>query len=141
MKKALVVALSLVACAGARVSGPGMNNRRASALFDDASRELQCPADELHGQYVQAIDGNLHAYVVDGCGRQTTALLHCIAGACKWRETPEQRAMVDFQCPREQLSRQVQGNRFIMSGCGRVQTYGFVRGHLVPIVTNLPQAL
>ena len=140
MKKLLLLTLAMVSCTGPRVSGPGINNRRAASLFEQASRELQCPEGELNGEYVQSIERNLHAYTVTGCGRQTTALLHCIAGVCQWRETPEQRATVDLQCPREQLSRLVQGDRFIMSGCGRVQAYGFVRGHLVPVVINLPQA-
>lgn len=140
MKTLLLLSLTMMACAGPRVSGPGINNRRAASLFEDASRELQCPEGELRGEYVQSIEDNLHAYTVTGCGKQTTALLHCMGGLCRWRETPEQRAVTDLQCPREQLSRQVQGKRFVMSGCGRVQTYGFVRGHLVPVVTNLPPA-
>jgi len=140
MKKLLLVSLAVMACSGPRVSGPGINNRRAASLFQDASVELQCPESELRGSYVQSIEDNLHAYTVEGCGKQTTALLHCIAGVCKWRETPEQKAAVDLQCPREQLTRQLQGPRFVMSGCGQTRTYGFVRGHLVPVVTNLPQA-
>ena len=140
MKKLLLVLVATFSCAGPRVSGPGINNRRAAALFEEAARELQCPEAELQGEYTASIEGNLHAYTVTGCGRQTTALLHCMGGLCKWRETPEQRAAADLQCPREQLSREVRGNRFIMSGCGRVQAYGFVRGHLVPVVVNLPQA-
>ena len=140
MNKLLLISLAMVSCASApRVTGPGMNNRRVEGLFREASAELQCPESELQGTYVQSIEDNLHAYTVQGCGRQTTALLHCMSGVCRWRETPEAKAAVDLQCPREQLTRQLQGNRFVMSGCGQTRTYGFVRGHLVPVVTNLPQ--
>lgn len=140
LKKLFLVSLALVACAGPRITGPGINNRRAKALWSDAAQQLQCPASELTGTFVQSIEDNLHAYTVEGCGRQATALLHCMGGLCRWRETPEQRAMMELQCPREQLTRQLQGNRFIITGCGQTRAYGFVRGHLVPVVLNLPTA-
>ncbi len=114
------------------VEGPGMNRKREASLYVNAQGELQCPKQQLNARFVNSLEGNVHAYQVDGCGKSMQALLHCVAGVCNWLEVPEKRASLDLQCPREQITRQyLASGTFGMLGCGRSITYHYIGGRLV----------
>jgi hypothetical protein len=123
----ILLVLALAVGCGVKIpeeaaAASNMSVRRYTSLLRFASKEIDCPTQDLSYNY---LDDNRHG--LTGCGRSTEFILICLGSQCRWAPPPLAQASFDLDCSVEKLKLvPIHDQKIGVEGCGRRGSYGWI---------------